>query len=221
MPSAQIFDELTQFTAERANHTDTGERFADASVDQFRVLPQRAIDRPHTTRLREAQEHDAGNNRQRHQRQAPVERREDDDRNEQADRGNGRRHDRELQQPGRRLHVTCQPRQDAARLHVPQCRQRQVKEAVVERAAQRQHHARVEQPLPVISQSGQHAFDDDDDQKRQAGGVKQPAARGGVEIRNEQDAIDDEPHEQRLDHLQAGDAQRQNDDDGEGDTVRP
>ena len=87
----------------------------------------------------------------RHQRQPPVQRQQHADGDEQPDERDGRRDDRHLQQAGRRVHVAGQARQDAAGLHVPQLRQRQVQQPVEERAPQRQHHLRVEQALPVVA----------------------------------------------------------------------
>ena len=46
-------------------------------------------------------------------------------------------------------------------------------------------------------------------------------ARRGVQGGVEQDAIDDEPDEQRLDHLEAGGHQRQHEDRGDREPVRP
>ena len=47
---------------------------------------------------------------------------------DQPDDRDRRRHDRHLQQSRRRLDVAGEARQDAARLHVPQLRQRQVQQ---------------------------------------------------------------------------------------------
>ena len=63
----------------------------------------------------------------------------------------GRRDDRALEQPGRRVDVAGEPREDAARLHVPQLRQRQMQQPVEERAPQRQHDLRVEQALAIVA----------------------------------------------------------------------
>ena len=50
----------------------------------------------------------------------------------------------------------------------------------------------------------------------------QPAdALADVEVRVEQHAVDDEPHEERLDHLQAGADEREREDDGDAVAMRP
>ena len=75
---------------------------------------------------------------------------QDADGDDQPNDRERRRHDRHLQQPGRRVDVAGEARQDAAGLHVPQLRQRQVQQPVEQRPAERQHHPRVQQALAVV-----------------------------------------------------------------------
>ena len=147
-----VLDQLAHLAAERAHDADAGERLADAAVDLLGVLAQRSIDRPDAARRREADEHDARNDRERRQREPPVQRHQHDDRDDQPDDRDRRRHDRHLQQSRRRIHVARDARQDAAGLHVPELRQRQMQQALEQRTPQRQHHARVQEPLPVVLQ---------------------------------------------------------------------
>ena len=92
--------------------------------------------------------------------------------------------DRHLQQPGRRLDVAGEPREDAAGLHVPQLRQRQVEQPVEERPPQRQHHPHVQQALAVVLEDADQVGEDDDADKRGAGQVEAataaPAGRAPV-----------------------------------------
>ena len=123
---------------------------------------------------------DAGNDRQRHQRQPPVERQQHDDGDDQPDQRDRRRDDRHLQQAGRRVDVAGEARQDAAGLHVPELRQRQVQQPIEQRPPQRQHHAHVEQLLAVVLAARRPGCDDDDhaeEQRRRPGAAATGARR--------------------------------------------
>ncbi len=123
-------------------------------------------------------------------------------------------------QSGRRVDVPGEPRQDAAGLHVPQARQRQMHQPREERFAQRQHHADVEQALPVVPGGVKHVRQEDDDEKRRPGEVQAGQALRPADRVVQEDAIDDVPHEQRLDHLEAGDDQGDRQDEGDGRPMR-
>ena len=98
---------------------------------------------------------------------------------------------------------------DASGLHVPQLGQRQVQQPVVERLPQGQHDPNVQEPLPVVLQHADQASYKDYREKRRPRQLKANHARGLVERGIEQHAVDDEPHEERLDHLECGDHERQ------------
>ena len=141
---------------------------------------------------------------------------------DQPDDRDRRRDDRHLQQAGRRVDVAGETRQDAAGLHVPQLRQRQVQQPVEQRPPQRQHDPHVQQALAVV-------LEDADARSRgrsratntRAGEVQARQARGAVERRVQQHAVDDEPHEERLDHLEPGDDQREQEEHADRVAVRP
>ena len=128
VPSLQIIQQLAQFAPERSDDANPRKRLADPAIDLLCVLADRTIDGPDAPREDQAHQHDAGNDRESGQRQPPVECEQHDDRYDQADEREGGRHDRHLQQSGRRIHVTGEARQDAARLHVPQLWQWQMQE---------------------------------------------------------------------------------------------
>ena len=108
--AAKVPDELAHLAAERADDANARERLADTAIDLLRVLAKRTVDGPHTAGLREAQEHHARNDRERRQRQSPVQRHQHDDRHRETNDRNRRRHDRHLEQPGGRVDVARQPR---------------------------------------------------------------------------------------------------------------
>ncbi len=81
-----------RLAAERAHDANARERFADAAVDLLGVLSQRAIDRTHAPREREAHQHDAGNDRERGEREAPVQRQQHGDGDDQPNDRDRRRH---------------------------------------------------------------------------------------------------------------------------------
>jgi hypothetical protein len=126
-----------------------------------------------------------------------------------------------LQQPGGRIDVAGEPRQDAAGLHAPKFRERQVHEPVEERAAEREHHAHIEQALAVVLPRPQQVRKDDDREKQGAGQLQTGEAGAGVEPGVEQDAVDDEAHEQRLNHLQRCRHEGQNKDRDDASAMRP
>jgi glycine/D-amino acid oxidase-like deaminating enzyme len=70
-----------------------------------------------------------------------------------------------------------------------------------QRLPQRQHHAHVQQALPVILQHAEQAGGEDHHEIDTARHIEASHARPSVQCGIEQDAIDDEPDEQRLDHL--------------------
>ena len=150
MPPAHVLDELALLAPEGAHDADARKRLADPAVDLLGVLAQRPVDRPDATRRRETDEHDARNDRKRRQREPPVQRHQHDDGDDQPHERDRRRHHGHLQQPRRRVHVAGDARQDAAGLHVPQIGQRKVQQPLEQRAAQREHDARVQEPLPVV-----------------------------------------------------------------------
>ena len=98
-------------------------------------------------------------------------------RDDQPDERDRRRHDRHLQEPGRGLDVAGEARQDAAGLHVPQLRQRQVEQPVEERAPQRQHHLHVQQALAVVLEDADQVGEDDDADERRPGEVEEGQPR--------------------------------------------
>jgi hypothetical protein len=133
----------------------------------------------------------------------------------------GRRDDSHLHEARRRIHVAGETRQDAAGLHVVELRQRQVEQTIEERLTQRQHEADVEDPLTVVLERPEKVRRDDDRQVRDARELQRPEPSGGVEGAVEQDAVDDEPHEQRLNHLDRGRQQREPENDRDGQPMRP
>ncbi len=74
VPAAHVVEELAHLAAERAHDANPRERLADAPVDQLGVLPHRAVDGPDAPREGEADQHHAGNDRERRQREPPVQR---------------------------------------------------------------------------------------------------------------------------------------------------
>ena len=90
-----------------------------------------------------------------------------------------------------------------------------------ERLAQRQHHADVQQALPVVLQDAEQAAREDHGEIDGARAIEVGEARRHVQRSVEQDAVDDEPDEQRLDHLEAGGHQREHEDRGDRVPVRP
>ena len=214
--------QLLDLAAERAHDADARERLADPAVDVLDVLAHRAVNRPDAAREREADRHDAGDDRERRQRQPPVQDHQDGDGDRSAGGARCRRDHRHLQQAGRRFDVSGQPRQDAAGLHLPELRQRQVQQPIEQRPAQREHHAGVQQPLAVVLE------DADAVRRRRSRATKTPPARFRRDIRAarvqrgvQQHAVDDEAHEQRLDHLEPGRDQREREEQANREAVRP
>ena len=80
---------------------------------------------------------------------------------------------------------------------------------------------RVEQALAVVRETPTHVDRMMTDEERAPGQVETSQARRGVERGVQQDAVDDEPHEQRLDHLQPGADQRQHEQRSDAVAVRP
>ena len=143
------------------------------------------------------------------------------DRDDQPDERHRWRHDCHLQEAGRRLDVAGESRQDAARLHVPQLGQRQVEQPVEERPPERQHHPHVQQTLAVILEDPGQIREDDHADKRGAGQMEAREPRRPVERRVQEHAVDDEPHEERLDHLEPGADQREDEDGADRVAMRP
>jgi hypothetical protein len=179
------------------------------AIDLLDILAHRAIDRANPPREDEAHDHRARDHQHGHDRQAPVQRQQHADRDEEPDERDRRRDDRTLEEAGRRIHVARQTGEDAAGLHLPQLGQREMEQAVEERAPQRQHHLRVQQTLAVIACHADQRRHEDDREEGEAGQVQAIQSRGGIDRRIQQDAIDDEPHEERLDHLQPGADERE------------
>ena len=177
LPAEHVVAQLARLARERADDADAGERLADAAVDAFDVLAHRSVDRPDAAREREADRHHAGDDGQRRQRQPPVQQQQDGHGDDQPDERDRRRDDRHLQQSGRRLDVAGEPRQDAARLHVPELRQRQVEQPVEERAPERQHDPDVQQALAVVLEDADEVGEDDDADERGAGEVEERESR--------------------------------------------
>jgi hypothetical protein len=94
--------------------------------------------------------------------------------------------------------------------------QRQVQQAGEERPAQREHDADVQQALAVVFEDADELGEDDDAEERGAGEVEAGEALGGGEVCVEQHVIDHEAHEQRLDHLQPGHDQRDDEEEADG-----
>ena len=103
-----VVDEFPHLAPERPDDANARKRLPHAAVDLFRVLPHRAVDRPDAPGEHEAHQHDGRNDRERRQRQPPVQRQQHGDRNHQADDGNRRRNEGHLQQAGGRVHVSGQ-----------------------------------------------------------------------------------------------------------------
>jgi hypothetical protein len=204
-----VLEQLARLAAEGAHNANAGKRLSDPAVDLLDVLAGHAVDRPHPPREDEAHHHRAGNDGHRHHREPPIQRQQDGQCDDQPDDRDRRRDDRHLHQPGSRVDIAGQPRQDPARLHVPQPRQRQVHQPFEYGAAQRQHHAHVQEPLPVVAERLQRVRQQDHDQERNTRRIQARQPQRGRQIAVQEHAIDDEPHEQRLDHLEPGDQQRE------------
>ena len=100
--------------------------------------------------------------------------------------------------------------------------ERQAQQPLEQRAAQRQHHARVDEALPVVARHIQRRRQRDDGQERAAREVQEPQPiRRRRRARVEQHAIGDEAHEQRLDHLEPGRQDREHEDGGDGPALGP
>ena len=112
----------------------------------------------------------------------PVQEQEHAYGDEQAEDRNGGRHDRHLQEAGGGVYVAGQTGQDAARLHLPQRRQRQVQEPLEERAPQRQHDPRVQHPLAVVLQDAEELGDDDHAEEHRPRQVQTGQSRRRIEL---------------------------------------
>ena len=78
VPAAHVVEQLAHLPPERPHDADAGERLAHPAVDLLDVLAHRAVDRPDAPREGEAHQHRAGDDRQRRQRQPPVQRQQHD-----------------------------------------------------------------------------------------------------------------------------------------------
>ena len=132
-----------------------------------------------------------------------------------------RRDDRHLQQARRRVDVAREPRQDAARLHVPERRQRQAQQALEQRAAQRQHHARVDEALPIVARHVQRRRQRDD-------GRNAPPARFRRRRRSGVAAAVSSSTRSVMKRMNSGSiisspavSDREHEDDGDGPPLRP
>ena len=85
VPPAHVVEQLAHFPPERPDDANARERLADAAVDLFHVLANRAVDRPDAPRRDEAHQHRARDDGQRHQRQPPVQRQQHADGDDQPD----------------------------------------------------------------------------------------------------------------------------------------
>ena len=85
MPVAHVLEQLRALAPEGAHHTDTRERFADATIDALRVFVHGTVDGPDTLRRGEADEYRAGNDGDRRERQPPVDRKLNADRDQEPD----------------------------------------------------------------------------------------------------------------------------------------
>ena len=90
-----------------------------------------------------------------------------------------------------------------------------MEQLVEQRSPQREHQPDVEQPLAVVAEQADGAAGEDQHEERRTGGVQPIEARRAIERLREEDAIDDEPHEQRLGHLKRGACQREDEQNGE------
>ena len=218
----QVVEQLARLPRERADDADARERLAHAAVDALDVLADasgRSAGRGATNAklisITPGMMARAVSASRQFSSMSTVTR---DDQPDERDR---RRHDRHLQQPGRRLDVAGEPRQDAAGLHVPQLRQRQVEQPVEERAPQRQHDLRVQQALAIVLEHADQVGEDDDADEGHAREVELGQPRLEVQCGVEEHAVDDEPHEERLDHLEPGAEQRQDEDSAGREAMRP
>ena len=189
VPAARVLEHLAELASKRSHDADARERLADAAVDALDVFADRPVDRPDPLRRDEAHEHGARHDRERDERELPVEHDQHAHGDHEPDHGDRRRHDRELQQP--------------AGFHVVQPRERQVHEPLEQRVAQRQHHARVHESLSIVAREVQRRRNRDDGEERGAREIEEPDSPGRFEVADEQHSVDDEAHEQRLDHLEA------------------
>src|SRR3954471_2053333 len=221
VPPQHEADQLLNLLAERTYHANAGERFADPPIHDLHILAYRSVNRPDAPREDEAQYHDAGDNRQRRDGELPVERQQNADGDDETDNRDGRRHDCHLQQSGGRFDVARETRQDAAGLHLPQARQRQVQQPLIQRTPQREHHPYVENALAIIFESAADMREDDDAEENEPGEIEPGETGREIEALVENDLIDDEPHEQRLDHLEARDHQRYDKDERQLGAMRP
>jgi hypothetical protein len=89
-------------------------------------------------------------------------------------------------------------------VHVPQPWQRQVQQAIEQGLPQRQHDLHVQLPLAVVAERPHQVRHENHRQERGASGVQAGDSGRAVERGVQEDAVDDEPHEQRLDHLESG-----------------
>ena len=79
----------------------------------------------------------------------------------------------------------------------------------------------VQQPLAVVFPHAKAVRDEDDPDENRPRHVKPCDTFGSAQAGVEQDAIDDESHEERLDHLEAGREQREQKEEGDGKSMRP
>ena len=96
-----------------------------------------------------------------------------------------------------------------------------MQQPVEKRPAQRQHDPDIEQALAVIFEYLEEPGEHDRPQKHGAHQVQAWNARCRVQFGIQQHAIDDEPHEQRLDHLQSRHQHCEEKDDRDRIAVRP
>ena len=143
-------DQLLDLLPERAHDANAGERLSHSPVDQLHIPAHRAVNRTDATRKDQAQHHHARDDGQGGDGELPVEGEQDPDSDNEPNGGDGGRDDGHLEQAGRGLDVAGQAGQDAACLHVPESRQRQVQQPLVERAPQRENHPHVQDPLAIV-----------------------------------------------------------------------
>jgi len=86
---------------------------------------------------------------------------------------------------------------------------------------QRQHHARVDEALPVVACQVQRGRQQDHGEKRTAGEVQEAQSIGCRRRSVEQHAVGDEAHEQRLDHLEPGREDGERKDEADRVALRP